>query len=182
MILSQSFFSWNAVTVAKILLWKKIVFINNWVIFSWIINEVEAYTWIDDAASHASIWITPRTRLMYETFGYTYIYFIYWSYFCLNFTTNLPWDPWAVLIRSVIPQDWMKEMMLNRNKTSLIKLTDWPWKLCQAFWLNLTHNWILLSYENWIYTEDIWFKVPKINSWPRIGIKKALDKYWRFWF
>lgn len=183
MILPQSFFYGNAVNIAPKLLWKLFVFNNNWIRFSWIINEVEAYTWIDDAASHASFGITPRTRLMYETFGYTYIYFIYWSYYCLNFTTNPPWEPWGVLIRWIIPKDWVQQMMINRKRLLLKGLTDGPWKLCQAFWLDKNSNWLSLSFSSWIYVEDIGYKInSNINSWPRIWIKKALDKNWRFWF
>lgn len=192
MILSQSFFSNHTVEVAQSLLWKLLVFIDkDWNKFSWIINEVEAYRWQDDEASHAYIWITTRNKIMYDTFWFVYVYFIYWNYYCLNFTTEDIWIPWAVLIRSLIPFDWTNIMSFNRydknfidlDKNKLKNLTNWPWKLCQAFWIAKAQNWLLLSEKNNIYLEDIWYKIPSyINSWSRIWITKWIQKNRRFWF
>jgi DNA-3-methyladenine glycosylase len=181
MILSQDFFSQNTIKIAKLLLWKVFIFINNkWEKLSGIINEVEAYRWNDDPASHAYSKITPRNKLMYETYWSSYVYFVYWSYYCFNITTEKKWNPWAISRRSIIPKEGIDIMIKNRNKIK--NIANWPWKFCQAFGITKEQNWILLSQNNWIYIKDIWYKVKNINYWPRIGIKKWIDKNRRFWF
>lgn len=186
MLLSQEFFARGTIIVAQELLGKELVFLNNWNEFRWIINEVEAYTWAVDPASHAYRGITPRTRVMFETYGHSYIYFIYGNYFCLNVTTENIWSPWAVLIRSVIPLKSVNQMILNRKRIydqkSLKWLTDGPGKLCQAFWLTLKQNGLLLNTENWLYIEETAAKEIIYKTWPRIGISKWQEHPWRFWY
>ncbi|EKE28326.1 MAG: hypothetical protein ACD_3C00076G0001 [uncultured bacterium (gcode 4)] len=184
MILNADFFERDTLVVWKELLWKELNYINgDWIRFSWIINEVEVYRWLDDEASHAYIWKTQRNKIMFETFWHVYVYFIYWMYNCMNFTTEHIWEAWAVLIRSAIPVRWIEKMMENRKTSNLKTLTNWPWKLCQAFWINKESYWKKLCLENDIYIEDIWYviKTP-INIWERVWIKKWIDKPWRFWF
>jgi DNA-3-methyladenine glycosylase len=184
MLLPKSFFNRDTLTVAKELLWKKFVFVNRrWILLSGIINEVEAYKWSEDRASHANMWKTPRNSNMFDTYGHTYIYFIYGMYHCLNFTTEEIWTPWAVLIRWLIPLNGINEMKKNRKTTDTKNLTNWPWKICQAFSLNKTHDWLELSLQNKIYLEDTWYeiKTPIKNDY-RIGINQGNDKKWRFYF
>jgi len=184
MILSKSFFYRNTLDVAQDLLWKLFVFVDKkWNKLSGIINEVEAYRGADDPASHAYPWITTRNKLMYESFWVVYVYFIYWNHYCLNFTTEDIDSPWAVLIRSIIPLDGIDIMFPNRWNVLFKNLTNWPWKLSQALGIDKLYNWILISKDNGIYIEDIWYKIlSEIKSWPRIWIKKWIDKNRRFRF
>lgn len=162
-ILNIEFYNRNSVIVAKELLGKKLVFEN----YQGIITETEAYRGNDDEASHAYNKITPRNKIMYGPAGYSYIYMIYGIYYCLNVVTETIDQPSAVLIRGVL---------LN-NGLHL----DGPGKLCKHLGLNKAHNGLNLLNNNMLYIEEgIKTNSSKILITPRIGIKKALEKPWRF--
>ena len=65
------------------------------------ITETEAYRGTEDLACHASKGRTPRTEIMYNTGGTTYVYLIYGMYWMLNFVTGKENEPQAVLIRGL---------------------------------------------------------------------------------
>ena len=161
--IKKSFFENDTEVVAKSLLWKVIQVWEK----AWIIFEVEAYKGLCDEASHAYPKKTPRNTLMYETFWNVYVYLIYWMHYCLNFTTDTK-KPWAVLIR------WIKDL-------HTWKIYDWPWKLTKFFWIDKSFNALDLEKSSEIQLYDYGFKIEKIFNTPRIGIKKAVDKKWRFY-
>ncbi|EKD64189.1 MAG: 3-methyladenine DNA glycosylase, partial [uncultured bacterium] len=92
--LSRDFFERNTLDVARELLGKFMVF-NGKV---GRITEVEAYIGQDDPACHAARGMTPRNRVMFGQGGFSYVYFIYGMYHCLNFVTEREGFPAAVLI------------------------------------------------------------------------------------
>jgi DNA-3-methyladenine glycosylase len=158
--LSYDFYNRHVADVAQDLLGKKLV----WGDFEGIITETEAYRGIDDAASHAARGITTRTAIMFGPPGCTYVYLIYGMYHCLNIVTDAPGQPSAVLIRGIKSPD----MHLNG-----------PGKICRYLDINKSHNNLNLTTSSHAYiTQGI---VPeKYLITPRIGIKKAVDKLWRF--
>lgn len=173
MILPLDFFHRDTVTVARELLGKKLVVKQGDDILSGIITETEAYRGQDDPASHAYPGITPRNRLMYETYGHVYVYLIYGMYHCLNFTTESLRSPGAVLIRSIMPIDGIDSMQRNRQRSSLVHLTDGPGKLCQALGITkTTHNGLPLTPESGIFLEDIGYPITTPMCHTRIGITK----------
>jgi DNA-3-methyladenine glycosylase len=122
------------------------------------IIEVEAYK--DDKASHAHT-KTPRSKIMYDTYGHIYVYFIYGMYHCLNITTESNPNPGAVLIRAVnYPH------------------CDGPGKLCRTFKITLKDNGVALG-ERFKILDD-GYKV-KIKESRRIGIKQDKHLKWRFY-
>ena len=169
-ILPFTFFSQDSEIVDQNLLWKIIQVWDK----AWIIFEVEAYKGLCDEASHAYPKQTSRNTLMYETFWVVYVYLIYWMHYCLNFTSDEQ-KPWAVLIR------WVKDL-----KTW--KIYDWPWKLTKFFGIDksfngmelLTEGFNPLNNKNLIWVFDNKIKIENIQKTPRIWIKKATDKKWRF--
>lgn len=178
--LPRSFFTRDPEIVAKDLIWKIIV---KWDCL-WIISETEAYKWESDPASHASNGKTKRNAPMYEIGGVSYVYFIYWMYFCFNITTGKINDASAVLIRAVIPVSWIDEMITNRKytKKDLKNLSNWPGKFCMAFGINMLHNHIDLLQEDSpikIFENDRDIHL-NIISTPRIGISVWKDKHWRY--
>ncbi len=160
--LKQTFFSSDSEIVAKNLLWKIIKVWDK----SWIIYEVEVYKWLCDEASHAYPKQTPRNTLMYESFGKVYVYLIYGMHYCLNFTSDSK-KPWAVLIRAVKDlETW--------------EIYNWPWKLTKFLGIDKSFN--SEDLENWkkLCILDNNIKLKDIKATPRIWIKKATEKKWRF--
>jgi len=74
-LLSENFFARDTVAVARDLL-GKVVMVNG---CSARVVETEAYK--QDKASHAYK-KTERSLLMYDTYGYVYVYLIYGMYWC----------------------------------------------------------------------------------------------------
>lgn len=131
------------------------------------ITEVEAYIGQDDPACHAARGMTSRNRVMFGHGGFSYVYFIYGMYHCLNFVTEREGFPAAVLIRAVVSSD-------------VIGATDGPGKLCKAFGIDKTHSGIDLCESDTFYVEDRGYKPACIKATPRIGIKVGRERMWRF--
>lgn len=168
-LMSQSFFKKDAVVVARDLLGKTISFNG----CSGVIVETEAYK--SDPASHAYK-ITPRSKIMLETFGKWYIYFIYGMYFCLNITTNGS-DVGAVLIRAVQPVGGVEKMKKRRGTDLIHNLCSGPGKLCQAFGISKKLNGTGFEKIK-IFDGE---KPKKIVSTSRIGIREEKPLPWRFY-
>lgn len=150
--LSKNFFKQDTVKVAKLLV-GKILQVDNVRVR---IIEVEAYK--QDKASHAYR-RTPRSELMFTTYGHVYVYLIYGMYHCLNFTTDE--KPGAVLIR-------MGDM----------KGCEGPGKLCKTLKITKKDNGVVIGGRFKIFDDG--YK-PKIVASERIGIKEDTHLKWRFY-
>ena len=162
--LDLTFYNRPTLIVAKDLLGKVIHFNDKQIV----INETEAYIGQEDPACHASRGRTPRTDIMFGRAGFSYVYFIYGMYHCLNFVTEEEGFPAAVLIRGgyCLP------------KHEYIK---GPGKLC--IYMNITreHNAIdIVNSDNFFVTNNNIKDLATIQT-PRIGISKGQDKLWRFY-
>jgi DNA-3-methyladenine glycosylase len=145
-----SFFNRDTVIVAKSLV-GKILQVDD---VKARILEVEAYK--QDMASHARV-RTPRSSLMYDTYGHVYVYFIYGMYHCLNITTSN--KPGAVLIRAV---DGLHG----------------PGRLCKKLGINLQDNGVKLGGRIKILDDGY---TAKVCSSTRIGISQDKHLKWRFY-
>ena len=169
--LPATFFARNTVQVAQDLL-GKVITIDG---LKARIVETEAYG--RDPASHA-FKKTPRSSLMFDTTGHVYVYLIYGMYECLNFTTEKVGEPGAVLIRAVEPLQGMERMKKNRKMDDVNNLCSGPGKLCQALGITRKLNGTKVGIGVKVYDDE--YKVGKIRSSSRIGIKDAQDLPWRF--
>ncbi|MGV8171447.1 MAG: DNA-3-methyladenine glycosylase [Candidatus Woesearchaeota archaeon] len=150
--LNKEFFNRDTVKVAKELV-GKILQVDN---VQARILETEAYK--DDKASHARK-KTPRSKIMYDTYGHIYVYFIYGMHHCLNITTDT--EPGAVLIRAVEHPG-----------------CDGPGKLCKKLNITRKDNGIQLGGRFKILDDR--FR-PRIKSSERIGIMQDKHLKWRFY-
>lgn len=158
--LSEAFFDRSVIEVAKDLLGKTLVFDD----FKGIITETEAYPGRDDEASHAFKGPTPRSSIMFGKPGYSYVYLIYGIYYCLNIVTEKEGQGSAVLIRGL--------------KLPSVHLNG-PGKICRHLGITKAHSAIhLISSNNFYLIEGIQAITYEVT--PRIGIKKSVDKFWRF--
>ena len=99
MLLGQKFFNQPTADLARALLGKYLVLGD----LRGKIVETEAYLFHDDPGCHASRGLTPRNAPMFGPAGYTYVYFIYGMYYCLNIVGGKTGEGEAVLIRALEP-------------------------------------------------------------------------------
>jgi DNA-3-methyladenine glycosylase len=177
--LARDFYVRPTLKVAQDLIGKYLVFETGGRLLSSRLVEVEAYIGESDPACHAAVGKTERNKVMYGVGGFSYIYFIYGMYNCLNVVTESEGFPAAVLIRGAEPDDGVDIMKGHYSNTGSNKLTNGPGKICKAFGLTREHNGIDLV-SGALYLEDRGYKPSKIERSSRIGIKKGADKKWRF--
>ncbi len=178
--LRRSFYNRPTLEVAPDLLGKVLVYHSDKGMLSARIVEVEAYIGQDDPACHAARGLTNRNKPMFGPPGFTYIYFVYGMYHCLNVVTESEGSPAAVLIRAAEPVDGLDVMLSNSFKKSNKNLLSGPGRLCRAFGLSREQNDLDLTRDA-IYIENRNMKVTNIQRSARIGIKVGCELLWRFY-
>src|SRR5438309_628971 len=89
-VLPLSFYQRSTEKVARDLLGKRLVRVDQGQRLSGLIVETEAYLGIDDAACHSRGGIrSRRTETLYMAGGHAYVYLIYGMYWCLNVVTQM---------------------------------------------------------------------------------------------
>ena len=169
--LKRSFFEHSTLDVAPELLGKTIIFRKSKKnIKQGLIVEVEAYT-KDDPACHAARGKTPRNEVMFGPGGFSYVYFIYGMYHCLNFVTEKKGIPGAVLIRAL--------EVCNED----LRIASGPGKLCKYLDLTKEHNKLDCCNEDsqLIVTNSSSYKNFSVVQAPRIGISQAAHLPWRWY-
>ncbi len=166
------FFKQDAVVVARELLGKVISYNN----CSGMIVETEAYK--ADPASHAYK-ITPRSKIMLDSYAKWYIYFIYGMYYCINVTTNGVGEVGAVLLRAVEPLSGINLMRGRRKVDDVFNLCSGPGKLCSAFGIDRKLNGSDVNEKIFVYDYKK-IKDKDIVKSSRIGIKEGKEYEWRF--
>ncbi len=185
--LEKDFYTRELLTVAKELLGKLFVKINDGKILAGKIVEVEAYHGSFDEAAHTFIGKTPRNQIMFEEGGFLYVYFTYGMYFCCNVVAGKKDEGAAVLLRAVEPVYNSEIMAENRyGKTEISKkefhnLTSGPGKLCIAYDITRKDNGTNLLENNIFILDNTKIPQREIVTTTRIGIKKSVDLPWRFY-
>lgn len=143
-----------------------------------IIIETEAYHQ-DDEASHSYRGLTARTAPMFKSAGHIYMYFIYGMHWCLNIVTGQEGTGEGVLIRALKPTRGLELMKQYRKTEVITRLTSGPGMITQALAIPPTYKGLHLSETplELIRPEQA---VRDIRTSPRIGIRKAVEKPWRF--
>lgn len=190
--LTADFYRRDTLTVARDLLGKRLVHVQNGVVRAGRITETEAYIGRMDKACHAyGCRRTPRTQTLFAPPGTAYVYLIYGMYHCLNCVTEAEGEPCAVLLRGVEPLEGRAEMALERYGRSWEELTprqrrglaDGPGKLCRALGITREENGAPLTGDV-ISVWDDGAPCPPIRAGKRIGIdyaREAVHFPWRFW-
>jgi DNA-3-methyladenine glycosylase len=181
MILPRRFYQRSSVEVSRDLLGK--VLVHGQV--SGIIVETEAYPCIylgePDFASHSSVGITDRTRVIFGPPGHAYVYLSYGMHECLNIVAEPKGVPGCALIRALEPLTGIEIMRSRRPRAKTDRdLTSGPGKLTQALGVTLSDNGADLT------TGSLTVRTPKrplpvdIEITTRIGITKCADLPLRF--
>ncbi|MCC6423709.1 MAG: DNA-3-methyladenine glycosylase [Phycisphaerales bacterium] len=128
------------------------------------IVETEAYLGPVDLASHASKGLTGRTKILFGSPGFAYVYLIYGMYDLFNIVAGHKESGQAVLIRAAEPLDGWKADLRG------------PGKLTRAMHITRQHNGIDLTGQT-IFLLDDHTPPPALSVTPRIGIDYA--KHWK---
>ncbi len=177
--LPRSFFLEPTLDVARRLLGKVVVYGSSSGVLAGRIVETEAYT-RNDPACHANRGKTNRNAVMFGEAGRAYVYFTYGVHYCLNFVTQPEGVAEGVLIRALQPLLGIETMMLNRKTEVARKLCSGPGKLCQAFGIDGRLNGTDLLGDT-LFVVDDGAACDRIVERPRIGIREATDRLWRFY-
>ncbi len=176
--LSRRFFMRDTVQVAKALLGHSIVHETPAGRLVGRIVEVEAYRGPRDPASHA-YHVTPRSRIMWGLPGVAYVYFTYGNHYCMNVVTERKGTAGAVLLRALEPVEGLHLMRANRNVES-DRLLQGPGRLTQAMGIGPEHNGVDLTRPP-LYLARGRARPAPIAAGPRIGIRVATTRPWRFY-
>src|SRR5207253_9605771 len=145
------------------------------------IVEAEAYQ-EDDPASHSFGGPRGRNLVMFGPAGHLYVYFTYGMHFCMNVVTGREGQGSAVLLRAVEPLEGLDAMSARRRVEDPPLLCSGPGRLTQAYGVARGDNGIELG-----PTSGLWIAAGspvadgEIGIGPRVGIRRAAEKPWRFW-
>ena len=193
MIIQKEFYKQGALTLAKELLGKTLVKNIDNVTLKGKIVETEAYIGEIDKASHAyNSRRTERTEPLFREGGISYVYFIYGKYYCFNVISGLQDKGEGVLIRALEPLNefnYLAKKRFNQNYDELSEIkkksiANGPSKLCMAFSIDKSENYIKLYEKGDFYIEDGEQEKFEIIETTRIGIdyaEEAIDFPWRFY-
>lgn len=144
------------------------------------IVETEAYTGIDDPASHAAerIGRTPRNDPLFGPPGTAYVHLNYGIHWCLNAVTGVEGVPSGVLIRALEPLEGLETMRVRRGGRD--SLTNGPGRLSQALAIGpeLQRHPLDRPPLHIMAGEPI--PDLHVRRSPRIGISRAADLLYRF--
>jgi len=143
------------------------------------IAETEAYE-EGDPASHSYRGRTPRTEAMFGPPGHLYVYFTYGMHFCMNVVTGRDGEGSAVLLRAAEPLAGLEEMARRRGTTDPRLLCSGPARLCQAFGVDRSLDGIDLVGGGEMWIERAPRPAGQVVRGPRVGIRAAVERPWRF--
>ena len=192
-ILEKELYKRGALILAKELLGKTLVRNIDNVNLKGKIVETEAYIGEIDKASHAyNGRRTERTEPLFREGGISYVYFIYGKYHCFNVISGLENKGEGVLIRALEPLnefDYLGKKRFNQNYEKLSEakkkaIANGPSKLCMAFSIDKSQNYMKLYEKGDFYIEDSKDEKFDVVETTRIGIEyaeEAIDFPWRFY-
>jgi DNA-3-methyladenine glycosylase len=186
MILPQTFYAQETVTVAKQLLGCYLVHLEGEETTLGRIVETEAYL-VNDPASHSFIGKTPRNSVLFGPVGHAYVYFIYGMHYCVNAVTGQGGSGEAVLIRALEPLQGIAVMQQRRRTQKLHLLCNGPARLTEALAITRAFNGLpLFEGPLQIWSADSLASAPVIDEddivqTTRIGIGKAKELPLRFY-
>jgi DNA-3-methyladenine glycosylase len=143
------------------------------------VTEVEAYDGANDPGSHAFNGRTNRNAVMFGPPGRLYVYFTYGMHHCANVVLGAEDDPAAVLLRAGEVVEGADLARRRRPRSTERDLARGPARLCQALGIDLRHNGVDLGHGPLTLAPGT--PPEHVGSGPRVGLRKAADRPWRFW-
>jgi DNA-3-methyladenine glycosylase len=143
------------------------------------LTEVEAYDGASDPGSHAFRGQTPRNRVMFGPAGHLYTYFTYGMHYCANVVCGPDGTASAVLLRAGEVIAGVELARTRRTPGPDRDLARGPARLCSALALDLAHNGLDLS--KGALTLGAPVDPAAVSTGPRVGLRQAPERPWRFW-
>jgi DNA-3-methyladenine glycosylase len=126
------------------------------------LTEVEAYDGANDPGSHAFRGPTARNQVMFGPAGFLYVYLVYGMHHCANVSCGPSGTAAGVLMRAGVLDDGTP-------------ITG-PARLCKALGVTREDNGADL--RDRLQLPD---SMPEYSTGPRVGLRAAADRPWRFW-
>jgi DNA-3-methyladenine glycosylase len=143
------------------------------------LTEVEAYDGENDPGSHAFRGPTRRNAVMFGPAGHLYCYFTYGMHVCCNVVCGEEGRASAVLVRAGEVVDGLDAARDRRPGATDRDLARGPARLCRALGIELAHDGVDLG--SGPVTLTIGEPPADVSSGPRVGLRAAADRPWRFW-
>lgn len=143
------------------------------------ITEVEAYDGANDPGSHAFRGQTRRNAVMFGPPGRLYCYFTYGMHVCCNVVCGPEGAASAVLIRAGEVVDGLQLARERRAKSTDRDLARGPARLCSALGVELGHDGTDLVHG--AITLTLGDPPAAVSTGPRVGLRGAPERPWRFW-
>lgn len=147
------------------------------------LTEVEAYDGAEDPGSHAYRGPTPRNVTMFGPPGHLYVYFIYGMHHCCNVVCGPDGRASAVLLRAGEVVAGEEQVRRRRGATAPHRdLARGPARLCSALGIDRSLDGADLSgpeLQLTVAPEPV--PAEQVAHGPRVGLREAGDRPWRFW-
>ncbi|WP_295661340.1 DNA-3-methyladenine glycosylase [uncultured Nocardioides sp.] len=145
------------------------------------LTEVEAYAGPDDPGSHAYRGRTERTAVMFGPPGHLYVYFTYGMHHCANVVCGPEGTASAVLLRAGEVVEGVDLARARRARGGDRDLARGPARLAQALGIDLGHRGAdLVDGPIRLVLADP-ADLDHVMTGPRVGLRGAPDRPWRFW-
>jgi DNA-3-methyladenine glycosylase len=147
------------------------------------LTEVEAYDGASDPGSHAYRGRTARNAVMFGPPGHLYVYFTYGMHFCMNIACGPDGSASAVLLRAgeIVTG---AELARTRRGPAVRdrELARGPARMCVALGIDRAANGAdLFDPTSPIRLLPADEEPGKVEQGPRVGLREAADRPWRFW-
>ncbi|HET8562217.1 MAG TPA: DNA-3-methyladenine glycosylase [Marmoricola sp.] len=145
------------------------------------LTEVEAYDGPNDPGSHAYRGMTQRNAVMFGPAGHLYVYFTYGMHYCCNVACGPEGRASAVLLRAgevIAGHDVVRQ---RRPRSTDRDLARGPARLCQALAIDRADDGADLACGPIRLEPDEVAAAARIRTGPRVGLRAAADRPWRFW-
>jgi DNA-3-methyladenine glycosylase len=143
------------------------------------LTEVEAYDGADDPGSHAYRGPTKRNATMFGPPGHLYCYFTYGMHVCCNVVCGPEGTSRAVLLRAGEVVDGLEPARSRRPGSRDRDLARGPARLCNALGIGLDLDGADLTAGP--VTLALAAPATDVRTGPRVGLRGAPERPWRFW-
>ncbi len=145
------------------------------------LTEVEAYDGANDPGSHAYRGQTARNATMFGPPGHLYVYFTYGMHHCANLACGESGTAAGVLLRAGEVIEGLDAARSRRPGSSDRDLARGPARLCRALDIDRDDD------GGDVHNGRVRLELgqspdpQQISTGPRVGLRQAADRRWRFW-